>query len=299
MKVLSTVVVVVLVVIGIGYLTLKSTTNVFSSDLTTIDDQRSLSSKGIESIDVSTSSSDVTISEGTGEEIKIELTGEVSNPKQVGELYVEAKGDQLFIEFPKRDFKPTFSFGFVQNRTKLKVLVPEKVYQNLTAYSSSGDIKVSQLSLNTLNVSSSSGDQSIEDMDMTGKATFHSSSGRIQTHTISAEELTMKTSSGDIENQKVSAERSESNSSSGDVEWLDHEPDTSITVRTSSGDTEISLLDDPLSTAISFSSSSGEASIEQDAFTYEEISDHRVTGRVGDGEAHIDVTSSSGDFNLR
>ncbi|MBA2174775.1 DUF4097 family beta strand repeat protein [Halobacillus locisalis] len=299
MKILSVSIVIVLVVIGIGYLTLKSTTNVFSSDLTTIDDQRSLSSKGIEKINVSTSSSDITIFEGAGDQIRIELSGELSHPKQVGELYVETRGDQLLIEFPKRDFKPSFSFGSVQNRTKLNVLVPEKTYETLTAHSSSGDINVSQLNLNNLDVSSSSGDQFIKDMELTGTATFHSSSGRIQTHTVSAEQLTVKTSSGDIENKKVSAERSESNSSSGDVEWLDHEPDTSITVRTSSGDTDISLLDDPLSTEVSFSSSSGEASISQEAFTYEEISDHRVKGSVGDGEAHIDVTSSSGDFNLR
>ncbi|TGB01237.1 DUF4097 family beta strand repeat-containing protein [Halobacillus salinus] len=293
---MTLIIAVLLITIGIiGFITTQST-NVLSFNTTTLDEKKTLPAEGIKHIDVTTSYADIEVAATSSEDIQVALNGKVSNKKDT--LHVERKGDQLFIEFPEEQNGVSFSLGG-QNHAQLKVLLPERGYDAMNLDSSSGDIEVQGMSLFKLTTNSSSGDQALMNNEVEETIQLASSSGSIRTKKLRAHHISVDTSSGDVINHGTIAEKSEANTSSGSVKWLEHEEDTDITVQTSSGDTEISLRDEPLSTSLLYTSSSGEASIKHAGFSFTEVSDDRINGTIGDGEAKIRVDSSSGDFRLQ
>lgn len=296
MRIVTTIALSLIVIGVIGFFTIQSSTNVFSFHTKSLNEKETVRGSGIEQIEISTSSADIEVVPTTSKDIQVKLTGEVSQKND--KLHIQQEGESLYIRFPKKEHGIFFSFGG-HNRAKLKVSLPRHQYETLDTGSSSGDIAIREIDSVNLTSSSSSGDQTVIKNTVEEKAQLESSSGTISTNQLTAAHILIKTSSGDVENHGARADRSEANTSSGDVKWLEHEEDSDITVHTSSGETEISLKKEPQSTSLVYSSSSGEASIQHDGFSFTEISDHRINGTVGEGEARIRVESSSGDFNLR
>ncbi|MCA0972295.1 DUF4097 domain-containing protein [Halobacillus litoralis] len=295
MKMLSTIAL-SLITLGVIVFFTVSPRNVFSFDTKPIHLKEKVGSQNIEEVTISSSFADIEVLPSEKEEIEIEVKGEV-NPKN-DQLNVDVKGKELRVQFPVNQQVFTFSLGG-SNQATLTVSLPRKQYEQVDVDSSSGRIDIKDLSAVHLRAESSSGDQTITDSDIKKRVELGSSSGRIYTENITTREISLEASSGEIENRSLRAESSEAHTSSGNVAFFNHKADTDLYVHTSSGDTTIEFDGKPTSTRILYSSSSGEASLQYEGFRFNKISDSNLDGQIGDGDALIEVESSSGDLHVR
>jgi hypothetical protein len=143
--------------------------------------------------------------------------------------------------------------------THYEITVPKDV--KVTIESSSGDLKVSELSGAT--VRTSSGHIDVDHIG--GQVTLKSSSGDIKAENLSATGVTGQSSSGDVElSFDTAPNQVQAQTSSGDVEiQLPNGVETyNVDARTSSGDEETSVKTDPASAReIKAKSSSGDTTI--------------------------------------
>jgi putative adhesin len=190
----------------------------------------------------------------------------------VSEMTVSRKYNRnLFGSDPKEEYsdgklqlKDTgcgfLSFGC---NTHYEITVPKDL--KVTIESSSGDLKVSELS-GGATVRSSSGNIDVDHIG--GQVTLKSSSGSIKAENLSASAVTGQSSSGDVElTFDLAPQQVEAQTSSGDVEI--HLPNGSETykvdAKTSSGDEQTTVKTDPASAReIKAKSSSGDTTIDYD-----------------------------------
>lgn len=215
---------------------------------------------------VATSSDDIVIRRGAGNEARVEIYGSGRDAREAFErLDVAARreGDRLIVEVKRRD-----RGGWFNNRRAsfdVVVTAPERLDLNIATSSgdiafgeitgsgeiasSSGDIEF-DVHRGPLTVSTSSGD--VEGDRVEGRFEASTSSGDVSIGRVSGPAVTFSASSGDFEAELVESDRFTASTSSGDLSvgtLLG-----SAELRSSSGDVEI----DALEGALSASTSSGD-----------------------------------------
>lgn len=286
----------IMLLIGLcGSVATASMTDVFSFETVDVNKSEEIAGDKIKKINIKTSSVDIKVVPTKSEQIKVDFTGEVSKRlKDTYDLVVEKNGEIIEIEVTNEDLY--FYIGIPVIRLDLVVEVPEKEYEELMVTASSGDIDLKGLQANDLYFKTSSGDMEITGIE--GKTIrAEASSGSIKMMNATAEYSTYEASSGDI-----TLKNNEGNmnivTSSGTIEIDNEKLSGDIFAEASSGDVNVSFVEKPTSVAVEFRGSSGEGRIDLDGINFEENSENKIIGQIGNGEFEIKVNTSSGDFNL-
>jgi lia operon protein LiaG len=110
------------------------------------------------------------------------------------------------------------------------------------------------------------------------------------------ETITIKSKSGDVKASNLEAEVVEIQANSGDIFSKNVTGESSVTVKTSSGDIDFDTSESSLS--ISGKSNSGEGEIDIPGMLFEEKSENRVVGVLEEGDSALYIKTSSGDYRV-
>lgn len=213
-------------------------------------------------LSIATSSEDIVIRAGSGDEARVEVYGSGRDAREAFErLGFEARreGDRLIVEVKRRD-----RGWFNNRRASFDVVVTAPSALDLNIATSSGDVVFGEVT-GTGEIATSSGDVEfdvhrgalavhtssgdVEGDRVEGRLEVSTSSGDFTVDRISGPSVVFNASSGDFEADLVEAERFTANTSSGDISvgtLLG-----AAELRSSSGDVEIDALEGALSAATS------------------------------------------------
>ncbi|RIW33253.1 hypothetical protein D3H55_11375 [Bacillus salacetis] len=277
---------------------------------------KSLEGHGVERLNIDTSSTEIIVSADSGEDISIELKGEISS-KLRDKVQVDAliNGNALDVKV-RVERNDSFSMGIEIIKLALSVGVPHKVYEMITAETSSGGIVAKNLEGKEIHFKASSGEVEASGIKAHSEFKSKANSGSIELKKIDAPSIYAKANSGTLILQNLTAEEIDAKASSGNIiakKWrgdfkaktnsgeIDlHSPELTgnIDAEASSGDVMLYFDKKPESFKLDFTGNSGEADLEMDGLQYQERGDHRVVAEEGEGKYTISVKTSSGDFSF-
>lgn len=287
-------------------------TDVFSFKTVGFQDAKSVNGDGIKKVEVDVSSIDVKVVSTTGEEINVELAGEVSERyKDDFKLKVKESGDTLKVEIEE----PNFRFGAIMINLQMVIELPEKEYESISLYASSGDFDIKGIRAKEMLTEVSSGDIRAEDVTVASVYELDASSGDMRLTNVKAERFTVSASSGDIRLDGVEGEISVDTSSgditvydaagdltlevsSGDITIDNKEVQGNIHAEATSGDVKVSFREAPASLSLDFRASSGDGNVNLEEMLYKEKREDMILGKIGDGKYMLKVRTTSGDFRL-
>ncbi|ASS74289.1 hypothetical protein CIG75_04340 [Tumebacillus algifaecis] len=285
----------------------------FNREARDYDEHTTFDGNKVTAVQVRAFSTDVNLLKSNDDNVHVDFTGQVLRGGIGGreyELNTDLQGETLSIELRH---KSHFQLGILEERNlRLEVRVPEKLYNELSVTTASGDVQATGQQAETMTIKTSSGD--IRGRDLQGKRLQVSSTSGEQDLQNMIGEVHLESTSGDITLRKWTGERIEVQSSSGEQRLLDltgkvrahatsgnlrigmialHE---GIDLLTTSGDVEL-LLPTTAFYKLNFRSASGNASVAfpMDASVKE---DHRLTATIGDGGPTVQIETSSGDLRI-
>ena len=214
-------------------------------------------------LSVTTSSSDVILRAGAGNEARVEVFGKGSDVEEGFErlnFSVERDGRRLVVK-TERERDGWFSSG---SRASFDIVITAPQRLALSVATSSGDVVVPQFE-GALEVATSSGDIELGTMRgpvsvatssgdfqadrVEGEVEFNTSSGDFSVDAIRGERVSYASSSGDLEVGRIDADRFEAGTSSGDVSVGTLIGNAHLS--SSSGDIEVGELEGSLSASTS------------------------------------------------
>jgi len=312
---------------------LKSFTGMFR--VVELYEVKEIDAENIRQLNVLSKSTDVLIIPSKRENILVELKGQVST-RFADDFQLEANHDREAASIRlERKRQSSIIIGFVIDRSKLTINVPEKWYETIDIQTSSGSIEAKGLIADVFNVHATSGSVKINkiqtnkecsieassgsvrasDLQSQQEVTIHTSSGSIRANDIQSNKIRMKAGSGSLEARNLSAKETALKTSSGSIRSYDIQGNLSAetssgsvkavnknligewNIRTSSGSVSVQLDElDPLH--VIFKGKSGSGKIVSENVEYQEKSEHSLIGRIGDGENKLTVRTSSGSFRL-
>ncbi len=313
----------ILIIIGVAALYFVSNidgrfslSNFWSKISEEINTEKTVSIENIDQVDISTSSIDVTLTRGSGDQARIRLEGRISGTfsKDI-ELHVEEKNDKLVIGTNNTS---GFGIGIGYMNVDLIVELPEKNWNDINVNTTSGNIKLDQLQSIKLTANSSSGNIASERLQST-EAFFKSTSGNVKIEQLVSDSVELKSTSGNISAYEVEASDVNFNSTSGNVKLTGG--DMAVEGKTTSGDikleinslnadsklssssgnVKVNLQTTPSDLAVEYNGSSGNGKQRIDGFTYtyEDNDNHAFKGNFGAGSKLLSVKTSSGNFTLQ
>ncbi|MCK4517104.1 MAG: DUF4097 family beta strand repeat protein [Spirochaetaceae bacterium] len=257
--------IVAVVALGIAAALLLTTGAYKAESITVVDEASSFSPANISGIDVETSGTDIRVTPSATGQIEIRLSGEVraTNPAAIPTLVLETVDGVLEARMERNDGRK-FCIGFVSESLVLEIAVPDRVLEPIILRSSSGDITVRELILESVEIWTSSGAIDLRSIQsLAGPSMIRSSSGDI--------DLEIANLAGDLR----------LNSSSGDITV--HLPENAafeLGADTSSGDIDVEF---PMTISGSLTISNRD----------------EISGTVGAGTHRLSVDTSSGDIQIR
>jgi lia operon protein LiaG len=227
-----------------------------------VDEAKSFSPSRINGINVRTSSTDIRVTPSETGQIEVKLSGEVrgSNPASVPTLALDTDGGVLEVRMERND-GGTFTIGFVSMSLILEIAVPGAL-DPMILRTSSGDITISELSLEGVEIGTSSGSIDLKSIQtIAGRAVFESSSGDIDLDIVQLDgDMRLDSSSGEI------------------TVGLPADAGFELAADTSSGDINVEF---PMTVSGSLDNRD------------------KVTGTVGAGTHRLSAETSSGDILIR
>lgn len=247
-----------------------------------------ISIKGVEKMLVYSTSGEVTIITEKRDDIFVELKTSSNGPR----LYVE-KGRELVIESKKKGlskFFPTFK------NSELRVYVPENFKRSLYIRNISGDVEISDITLESLELKLTSGDSELRNVKA-DKGYIKSTSGSVLIEESQIENLETKLTSGtlfiDDFKGKISG-KSTSGSVSIDLEELAGD----ISYKLTSGSMKLNILSDELNSELNLKTTSGKIVCDFPVTATGEIKSKRLTGVSGNPDFNIDISCTSSSIYI-
>jgi DUF4097 and DUF4098 domain-containing protein YvlB len=206
-----------------------------------VQSKKSVSTKGVEEIEIETTATDVTLERVESETAEITLNGRY--PGESDPLLVNTEGSKLEVRVRETDTDNKFKFNitFDESEGGLLLRVPAGV-RKITVKTVSGDVHAKKMQLKDLAVKSVSGDVNLDDAKLQ-ELLFQSTSGDLNAEQLEAEKVSGKTISGDLSLTLHSLEpRMELNSTSGDIELrFRSEPNLKVDFKTVSGEVDADM----------------------------------------------------------
>jgi lia operon protein LiaG len=297
---MNKVIFVALLILGIGIVGVLAMTFFQSSfSKVGIHKEERVESSKVEDIVINTSSADVEIVPSESNEVVILLDGKINKDlEDQYEFHIDHSSNKLNIDYLIDENTIGIKLGSVQD-TKLQVMVPSKVLNNLQITTTSGDVSIDDLKANELTVKSSSGDQSISGTETQSHVVLSSTSGNINTRENTMNSTDFITTSGKIDAKDLRSKNAVFETSSGDIVLNGEQLKSDMEFITSSGDVAIKFAQTPESVKVDFKGSSGEPDISVDGLLFEDKNENSAVGVKGNGDYEIKVRTSSGDLTLQ
>ncbi|ART75362.1 DUF4097 family beta strand repeat-containing protein [Sutcliffiella horikoshii] len=314
-KVLSFLFVLILLVIGatVVFGQLKETFS-FNFSTSPIEQEETVSGSEAENIEIRATSADIKVVSVEREDIYAKLSGDVSekNKGKYKLIVKEVDGTiQIEVEQPNMEFQ----IGTNITSLKVEIEVPEKTYTELSTISTSSDIQMSGLQVNSLRTEVTSGDIMVENITIKDSYFIELTSGDVRIENTEAKNITIEGTSGDITFKEVLADLQVDTTSgdinvwgvegnvdvettSGDIEIDNKRVTGNLEVEVTSGDVSVKFDENPSSLAVDFKGRSGKGTVNLDGMQYKEKSERNIEGQIGDGEFLLKVRTTSGDFRL-
>jgi Uncharacterized conserved protein len=271
-------------------------------------------------VQVVTDSVSVELIQTEEQQLKVEIQGEGGRSDELArniDLELRTEGDTAVVAIKETPHVFAFSIGGWTRRVKAVIHVPARLFERIEVSAKSADITVRQILAETLSLTSASGDISAEnceakktfnvrsasgDVRITGMlsgetASAHASSGDLELRNLSTRTLEAGTHSGDITVSDFRG-RLQAKTGSGDIDLRNDQLTGDLHLQAGSGDITVSFLSEPESFTVHFQGSSGDGKVRISGLNYEEKSYHRVIGKKGSGDYHLNVRTGSGDFML-
>ncbi|WP_046213626.1 DUF4097 family beta strand repeat-containing protein [Paenibacillus wulumuqiensis] len=293
-SILVTVIIIVAILV-IGYLVYNRVTGAV-----TIHEEKTLSASAITSLKIDTSSANVEVLPGDGENIVATLDGEIS-PRLEGKYTFNMTPEQNVANIQLNMGNNVMGIQLDEvSKVGLKIMVPQKTWDQMEVTTTSGQITLHNIAANKLTTESSSGQQHISGLQISGSAAFQTTSGDIMAEQNEIASAKWETTSGKIQTAQLSGQSSEMQTTSGAIEYTQNELSPSVQLATSSGDIDAKLTGNTDSLQLQFESSSGTADIQIEGMLYKDKSEHSALGIKGEGEAQhrIMLKTSSGDVQV-
>ncbi len=224
-----------------------------------IKETQQVRSKNIESLQLSSTAVDVRVVPTSGETISVELSGKVSE-KMKNAFKLHVEDNGEELVIELERKNNVFQLFAINRRTLLEVKVPIGQLQEADIKTVSGDIEVEELIVDQLAIHSTSGDIETENNEV--KSDFE-----------------LEVVSGDIVSQND--------------RWGE------LLTKAISGDIVIDLNKNMDSVSLDFKGTSGDGDVLVNGFRFEEKSENRILGILGDAEHSIVAKTTSGDFILK
>lgn len=222
--------------------------------LTDISEEKEIGSiEGIESIEVNSSSYDLTIKPADGNVARVELTGKIRPENKINKLdIVVDKSDSRITIGAKMNNK--FFIGSYNYDLNMIVYLPKEYTKDIIVDNSSSDVDIRDMNIRMLNIDLSSGDIEISRCltekseikvssgdvsvyDLTGEARIKATSGEVDVVVAKIGDIDINTSSGDID---LTVPKKEAFNLNADVSSGDIELDIPITLKDKLEDNHIS-----------------------------------------------------------
>ena len=145
-------------------------------------------------------------------------------------LYIEQKDTRAWYE-------KIVVFTFPWHKALLvTVALPKDEYQKFTLDQSTGDLSISDISFDDVNVKKSTGDIEVKNVNVVNTLSLTTSTGDVAIENVKAKEALVKTSTGtEILKNVITTERINLKASTGDIKFSGIDS-KSITIKTSTGD---------------------------------------------------------------
>lgn len=287
-------IIILIVIIGlVGYFIYTKMTGNIS-----INEQKSVAASSVRNIQIQTSSANIELMPGTGNEIVATLNGEIS--KRLADQYtfeVTPTNNTLQINVEMQNNSLGIHLDEVNNIV-LKVSIPQKTYEQIVAKTTSGSIQADGLVLAQFNTESSSGDQEFSNMKVSSTAEIKTTSGDINIENSELQTEKLTTTSGQISSKNVIGSLANLQTSSGKLKYEQSQLIPDVTLTTSSGDVDVQLTGSTDSLQLNFNGGSGTAAINVDGMLYQDKSEHSAKGIIGEGKYSIVVKTNSGDLKV-
>ncbi len=251
--------------------------------------KENVSISGVQKILVHSVSGEITVIPEDRDDIYIELESYNNGPK----LYVEG-GREVIIESKKRTWWSIFSFNF--KSPKLKVYIPKNYNKSLFIKSISGNVYMSDMSLETLEINSTSGNTEVDKVD-SSIATLKNTSGNILLENSKITNLETKVISGRIFLNDVSGNisgRSISGSVDIDLEKLEGD----IRFKLTSGRFTLNVDSEEINSSIDLNTLSGRVSCDYPITVSGSMGKKRLSGISGREDFNIEVSNTSGSLYI-
>ncbi|GAE30381.1 DUF4097 family beta strand repeat-containing protein [Alkalihalobacillus hemicellulosilyticus] len=206
---------------------------------------------------------------------------------QNGTLTVEIKREQRFAFL-------SFDFSFQQEQAIARI--PAEYIDSLEVHSVSGDILIRELSrLNSIALKTVSGDLKADSLTIDSAAVFNTTSGDILIESVLAEEVKAETVSGDISIPTIQGTLV-AKTTSGDIHAEFQHEHKEATLRTISGDVLVGLAN--ANADLSLKTTSGDLMVVP-SLSNQQLSNREISGKIGEGEYPVSVTTTSGDIVIK
>ncbi|MEG7280799.1 DUF4097 family beta strand repeat-containing protein [Bacillus sp. 0909A] len=253
----------------------------------------------IKKIKVTTSSMNAEVKSGQTDDIQVAAQGKISDKSK--KLFdVSQDGKSLTINQKEHGNSISFIPWSSEKDMKITIIIPEKKYDEITVTTTSGDILIENVQTDQSAADSTSGDIELKDSRIKNEMTIKTTSGDVQADQNSLGQGEVKTTSGSIESNRTTSKKMSYKTTSGDIDLLQGQKNEDISINTTSGDVSVEYQKEPASLAVDFQTDSGDSSVNLDQIMYQEKSDRRITGYMGESGTSnlLNVRTTSGDFEL-
>lgn len=246
----------------------------------TVKEEKEIDIKNIKVINFETTAADVEIKPGPTNSMTVKLEGNIQKKlKDKFRLKIVKEDDLLKVSYMTNENRLGFKFGSEKNVT-LQVILPERIYRELSVYTTSGDIDMRQITAENIKLKTTSGDQNIEKIK-------------------SQNNISIKSSSGNVDIEELGSLNGQINTKSGKVTMILEEMISTLDIVTTSGDVKTTFRKNPKSLKIDFKGNSGKPDIRLKNIMYEDKDENSVIGVIGNGMNTLIVKTSSGDLTVR
>jgi lia operon protein LiaG len=259
--------------------------------------EKSIQAAGIRNVLVDVESTDVSVTYGNSDDIKVRLDGRVTT-KAADLVRLEAQPHsdtlKLSVDIPEQNFLN----GLTITESKLTIELPKLVWESVKVHTKSGDVDLEGMDGKKLEAETGSGDVDIKNVELSSLS-LQTRSGNIVSQQYTADRLTFQSGSGNVNlldgNAAVQGE-----TSSGNIVVSADELLANMELKAKSGDVTVKVPNAPQSLAVHYNGDSGEGSIDWDGATYQNRGKHdnRLEAVFGSGQIDLKVSTGSGNFVL-
>ncbi len=177
----------------------------------------------------------------------------------------------------------------------------ENLQGDIRSQTSSGSVKTSDLGPGNVNCRTSSGSVSLVRGQDLGQCELRTSSGSVKATQVSAQSLYLKTSSGSVTADQVTCEKINGHTSSGNVRAVftaETRADLNAELTTSSGSVNVTLPPE-FSGQVDLGTNSGSVRVDRPITVQGKLSKREIRGTLGQGTGRLVARTSSGSVTVK